>query len=101
MGTQYSTRLNESGKAEFRRGDRAIGVECSHVYNEGRLGAALALYKDLGIGQARVYGHKAGCQEGIEHGLHEGTVGWLVGWGECIRQKQPTRGAGQPDVRGI
>ena len=86
MGMQCGTHLNKRGKMEFCRGDRAIRVEDSHVYNEGRLGAAFALHKDLGIRQARVYGHEAGCQEGIEHGLHEGTIGWLLWRGEGICQ---------------
>ena len=63
-------------------------------------GGALALHKNLCIGEAGVKGHQAGCQKCVQHGLHEGAVGWLMRRCAGICKEEAPRGCAGPNVGG-
>ena len=64
-----------------------MGIESTHVDDEGSFLVRFGLDKNFSIGQPRVDGHKVCCKESIKHGLNKGAVGWLLGWSAGISKK--------------
>ena len=75
---EEGTDLQQSGQSKLGRRGWAIGIKGLHVDDEGGLCGAFTLHKSLSIRETRVDGHQASPEQGIQHCLHQGAVGWFL-----------------------
>lgn len=87
MLMKESANFKEGGQTKFRWWERAVGIKCLHIDDEGSFGEAFGFEEYLCIWKSRMEGHQSGIEEGIKHGLDTRAVGGFLRGGAGIGQQ--------------